>query len=59
MVAEVGYTTRTQDRRLRQPSWHRLRPDLTRDSLLAARAVRLPSRFRMKITVASFGRVDF
>lgn len=33
LVGEVRYTTRTKAGRLRQPSWHRLRPDLTRDDL--------------------------
>ncbi|MFD3907989.1 ATP-dependent DNA ligase [Streptomyces sp. CB04723] len=33
LVAEVRYTTRTQAGRLRQPSWHRLRPDLAFDDL--------------------------
>lgn len=33
LVAEVRYTIRTRAGRLRQPSWHRLRPDLTRDDL--------------------------
>ncbi|MFH9746741.1 non-homologous end-joining DNA ligase [Streptomyces anulatus] len=33
LVGEVRYTTRTRAGRLRQPSWHRLRPDLTPDDL--------------------------
>ncbi|MER6190154.1 non-homologous end-joining DNA ligase [Streptomyces cyaneofuscatus] len=33
LVAEVRYTTWTQAGRLRHPSWHRLRPDLTPDDL--------------------------
>ncbi|MFB8017084.1 ATP-dependent DNA ligase [Streptomyces rubiginosohelvolus] len=33
LVAEVRYTTRTQAERLRHPSWHRIRPDLTPDDL--------------------------
>ncbi|MFJ9327342.1 non-homologous end-joining DNA ligase [Streptomyces sp. NPDC101230] len=33
LVAEVRYTTRTQAGRLRQPAWHRLRPDLSPDDL--------------------------
>ncbi|RPK88371.1 MULTISPECIES: non-homologous end-joining DNA ligase [Streptomyces] len=33
LVGEVRYTTRTNAGRLRQPSWHRLRPDLTPDDL--------------------------
>ncbi|MFF7258211.1 non-homologous end-joining DNA ligase [Streptomyces microflavus] len=33
LVAEVRYTTRTQAGRLRQPSWHRLRLDLSPDDL--------------------------
>ncbi|MFE9305975.1 ATP-dependent DNA ligase [Streptomyces sp. NPDC006856] len=32
-VAEVRYTTRTQAGRLRQPAWHRLRPDLSPNDL--------------------------
>ncbi|MEU0163586.1 non-homologous end-joining DNA ligase [Streptomyces sp. NPDC006261] len=33
LVGEVRYTTRTRAGRLRHPSWHRLRPDLTPDDL--------------------------
>lgn len=33
LVGEVRYTFRTQAGRLRHPSWHRLRPDLTPDDL--------------------------
>ncbi|MFI2314873.1 ATP-dependent DNA ligase [Streptomyces sp. CB00072] len=33
LVGEVRYTTRTRAGRLRQPSWHRLRPDLAPDDL--------------------------
>ncbi|MFD4123968.1 non-homologous end-joining DNA ligase [Streptomyces globisporus] len=33
LVAEVRYSTRTQAGRLRQPSWHRLRLDLSPDDL--------------------------
>ncbi|MER7699186.1 MULTISPECIES: ATP-dependent DNA ligase [unclassified Streptomyces] len=33
LVGEVRYTTRTRAGRLRQPSWHRLRLDLTLDDL--------------------------
>ncbi|MFJ9979386.1 non-homologous end-joining DNA ligase [Streptomyces cyaneofuscatus] len=33
LVAEVRYTTRTHAGRLRQPSWHRLRLDLSPDDL--------------------------
>ncbi|WP_145503743.1 non-homologous end-joining DNA ligase [Streptomyces sp. CFMR 7] len=33
LVGEVRYTTRTKAGRLRHPSWHRLRPDLTPDDL--------------------------
>ncbi|WP_299532122.1 non-homologous end-joining DNA ligase [uncultured Streptomyces sp.] len=38
LVAEVRYATRTRAGRLRQPSWHRLRPDLTPDDLARHRA---------------------
>ncbi|RPK54525.1 putative DNA ligase-like protein [Streptomyces sp. ADI96-02] len=34
LVGEVRYATRTRAGRLRQPSWHRLRPDLAPDDLL-------------------------
>ncbi|MDF9872180.1 ATP-dependent DNA ligase [[Kitasatospora] papulosa] len=33
LVGEVRYATRTKAGRLRQPSWHRLRPDLAPDDL--------------------------
>lgn len=33
LVGEVRYATRTRAGRLRQPSWHRLRPDLAPDDL--------------------------
>lgn len=33
LVGEVRYSTRTRAGRLRQPSWHRLRPDLAPDDL--------------------------
>ncbi|MFI2116636.1 non-homologous end-joining DNA ligase [Streptomyces rubiginosohelvolus] len=33
LVGEVRYTSRTRAGRLRHPSWHRLRPDLTPDNL--------------------------
>ncbi|ALC32370.1 non-homologous end-joining DNA ligase [Streptomyces sp. CFMR 7] len=33
LVGEVRYTSRTHAGRLRHPSWHRLRPDLTPDDL--------------------------
>ncbi|MFJ4966726.1 non-homologous end-joining DNA ligase [Streptomyces sp. NPDC088729] len=33
LVGEVRYATRTKAGRLRHPSWHRLRPDLTPDDL--------------------------
>ncbi|MFJ1742596.1 non-homologous end-joining DNA ligase [Streptomyces microflavus] len=33
IVGEVRFTTRTKAGRLRHPSWHRLRPDLTPDDL--------------------------
>ncbi|MFJ4972711.1 non-homologous end-joining DNA ligase [Streptomyces sp. NPDC088755] len=33
LVGEVRYATRTRAGRLRHPSWHRLRPDLTPDDL--------------------------
>ncbi|QNE79016.1 ATP-dependent DNA ligase [Streptomyces finlayi] len=33
IVGEVRYATRTRAGRLRQPSWHRLRPDLTPDDI--------------------------
>ncbi|MER7851341.1 ATP-dependent DNA ligase [Streptomyces bacillaris] len=33
LVAEVCCTTRTQAERLRHPSWHRMRPDLSPDEL--------------------------
>ncbi|MFD5199935.1 ATP-dependent DNA ligase [Streptomyces sp. NPDC058375] len=33
LVGEVRYTSRTRAGRLRHPSWHRLRPDLTPDDL--------------------------
>ncbi len=33
LVGEVRYTSRTRAGRLRHPSWHRLRPDLTHDDL--------------------------
>ncbi|MGW7397852.1 non-homologous end-joining DNA ligase [Streptomyces cyaneofuscatus] len=34
LVGEVRYTSRTRAGRLRHPSWHRLRPDLTPDDLI-------------------------
>ncbi|MFD5978367.1 non-homologous end-joining DNA ligase [Streptomyces bacillaris] len=34
LVGEVRYTSRTRAGRLRHPSWHRLRPDLTPDDLV-------------------------
>ncbi|WP_112492329.1 non-homologous end-joining DNA ligase [Streptomyces bacillaris] len=33
LTGEVRYTSRTRAGRLRHPSWHRLRPDLTHDNL--------------------------
>ncbi|MEV6260225.1 non-homologous end-joining DNA ligase [Streptomyces sp. NPDC051784] len=33
LVGEVRYSTRTKAGRLRQPSWHRLRPDLAPDDI--------------------------
>ncbi|MEU4032387.1 hypothetical protein [Streptomyces anulatus] len=33
LVGEVRYSTRTRTGRLRHPSWHRLRPDLSPDDL--------------------------
>ncbi|WP_432104980.1 non-homologous end-joining DNA ligase [Streptomyces sp. bgisy091] len=33
LVGEVRYSTRTRAGRLRQPSWHRLRPDLAPDDI--------------------------